>query len=79
MPREMQPQGPGRPDPPEFTPVPPGSSYEPAVMVLLTHGQNTVGPDPMEAAQMAASRGVKIFTVGFGTKDGEMIGFDGRQ
>lgn len=26
---------------------------------------------------MAADRGVKIFTVGFGTKDGEIIGFDG--
>lgn len=76
MPREMQPLGPGRPDPAEFTPVPPGS-YESAVMVLLTDGQNTVGPDPMETAQMAASRGVKIFTVGFGTKDGEIIGFEG--
>jgi len=32
-------------------------------MVLLTDGQNTVGPDPMDAAQMAANRGVKTFTV----------------
>jgi len=43
----------------------------------LTDGQNTVGIDPMDAAQMAASRGVKIFTVGFGTKEGETIGFEG--
>lgn len=76
MPRELQLPGPGRADPPEFTSVAPGS-YESAVMVLLTDGQNTAGPDPMEAAQMAANRGVKIFTVGFGTKDGEIIGFDG--
>jgi Ca-activated chloride channel family protein len=76
MPREMQPLGPGRADPAEFTPVAPGS-YESAVMVLLTDGQNTAGPDPMDAAQMAANRGVKIFTVGFGTKEGEIIGFEG--
>ncbi|HEX6361882.1 MAG TPA: VWA domain-containing protein [Albitalea sp.] len=57
-------------------PVPPGS-YSSAVIVLLTDGQNTIGPDPVDAAQMAASRGVKVFTVGFGTKDGEIVGFEG--
>jgi Ca-activated chloride channel family protein len=77
MPRAFQLDNPKRTDPPpEFTPVPPGS-YESAAIVLLTDGQNTVGPDPMDAAQMAASRGVKVFTVGFGTKDGEVIGFEG--
>lgn len=60
----------------EPAPVAPGS-YESGAIVLLTDGQNTVGTDPMEAAQMAASRGVKVFTVGFGTKEGETIGFDG--
>ena len=60
----------------EFKPVPPGS-YESAAIVLLTDGQNTTGPDPIAAAQMAADRGVKVFTVGFGTKDGEVIGFEG--
>jgi Ca-activated chloride channel family protein len=57
-------------------PVPPGS-YSSAVIVLLTDGQNTIGPDPLDAAQLAASRGVKVFTVGFGTKDGEIVGFEG--
>jgi len=57
-------------------PVPPGS-YASAVIVLLTDGQNTIGPDPVDAAQLAASRGVKVFTVGFGTKDGEIVGFEG--
>jgi Ca-activated chloride channel family protein len=47
------------------------------VIVLLTDGQNTIGPDPVDAAQLAASRGVKVFTVGFGTKDGEIVGFEG--
>jgi Ca-activated chloride channel homolog len=64
------------PDRKEFKPVAPGS-YGSAAIVLLTDGQNTSGPDPMTAAQMAADRGVKVFTVGFGTKDGEVIGFEG--
>ena len=77
MPRAMPPENPRRADPaPDFTPVPPGS-YESAAILLLTDGANTAGPDPMEAAQIAASRGVKVFTVGFGTKDGEVIGFEG--
>ena len=63
-------------DPAAGKPVPPGS-YSSAVIVLLTDGQNTIGPDPMDAAQMAASHGVKVFTVGFGTKDGEIVGFEG--
>jgi Ca-activated chloride channel family protein len=57
-------------------PVPPGS-YESAAIILLTDGQNTVGMPPMDAAQIAASRGVKIFTVGFGTKEGATISFEG--
>jgi Ca-activated chloride channel family protein len=31
----------------------------------------------MDAAKMAAERGIKIYTVGIGTKDGETIGFEG--
>ena len=60
----------------EFTPVPPGS-YPSAAIILLTDGQRTTGPDPMEAAKMAADRGVRVYTVGVGTKDGETIGFEG--
>jgi len=61
---------------PEFKPVPPGS-YRSAAIVLLTDGQRTTGPDSLEAARMAADRGVRVFTVGFGTKGGETIGFGG--
>jgi Ca-activated chloride channel family protein len=60
----------------EFKPVPPGS-YSSAAVILLTDGQRTTGPDPIDVAKMAAERGVKVFTVGFGTKDGEVIGFEG--
>ncbi|OYU97882.1 MAG: ABC transporter ATP-binding protein [Burkholderiales bacterium PBB5] len=59
-----------------FKPVEPGS-YGSAAVILLTDGQRTTGPDPMEAAKMAAERGVKVYTVGIGTKAGETIGFEG--
>ena len=59
-----------------FTPVEPGS-FGSAAVILLTDGQRTTGPDPLEAARMAAERGIKIFTVGIGTKAGEIIGFEG--
>ena len=49
-----------------FQPVAPGS-YTSGVIVLLSDGRRTTGPDPLDAARMAADRGVRIFTVGFGT------------
>lgn len=57
-------------------PVPPGS-FKSAAIILLTDGQSTTGPMPMDAAKMAADHGVKVYTVGFGTADGEIIGFEG--
>ncbi len=59
-----------------FTPVPAGS-YSSAAIIMLTDGQRTTGVDPLEAAKMAADRGVKVYTVGIGTVDGETIGFEG--
>jgi Ca-activated chloride channel homolog len=60
----------------ETKPVPPGS-YKSGVIVLLTDGQTTTGADPLEAAKEAANRGVRVFTVGFGTANGEIIGSEG--
>jgi Ca-activated chloride channel homolog len=57
-------------------PVAPGS-YQSAAIILLTDGQTTTGPDPIEAARMAAERDVRVFTVGIGTEKGEMIGAEG--
>jgi Ca-activated chloride channel family protein len=57
-------------------PVPPGS-FSSAAVVLLTDGQRTTGPDSLDAARMAAERGVRVFTVGIGTTSGEIIGFEG--
>jgi Ca-activated chloride channel family protein len=61
---------------PDFVPVEPGS-YGSGAIILLTDGQRTTGPDPMDAAKMAADRGVRVYAVGIGTKDGETIGFEG--
>lgn len=57
-------------------PVPPGS-YGSAVIILLTDGQTTAGPDPVESARIAADRGVRVYTVGVGTADGQVLGFEG--
>lgn len=62
--------------PKPFTPVPPGS-YSSGAIILLTDGRRTMGPDPIEAARMAADRGVRVYTVGFGTKEGGAVDFGG--
>ncbi|MCC7328394.1 MAG: VWA domain-containing protein [Burkholderiales bacterium] len=66
----------GKGEKPAVQPVPPGS-YNSAAIILLTDGQTTTGPDPIEAARMAAERGIRVFTVGVGTEKGEMIGAEG--
>jgi Ca-activated chloride channel family protein len=65
-----------KPEKPAFKPVPAGS-YTSAVIILLSDGQSNVGPDPIEASRMAAERGVRVYTVGFGTTEGEVIRFEG--
>jgi Ca-activated chloride channel family protein len=60
----------------EFKPVPPGSNGS-AAIILLTDGQRTTGPDALQAAKLVADRGIRVYTVGVGTKDGETIGFEG--
>jgi Ca-activated chloride channel family protein len=45
--------------------------YMPDIVVLLTDGVYTTGPPPLEAAQQAVDRGVRVYTIGFGTKEGQ--------
>jgi Ca-activated chloride channel family protein len=62
--------------------------YQPDIIVLLTDGANSEGPLPLNAAQQAADRQVRVYTIGFGTEDpGQMVctreqlgadAFDGR-
>lgn len=66
----------GAPAKSEQKPVPPGS-YKSAVIILLTDGQTTTGPDPVDAARLAAERGVRVFTVGVGTPDGQILTGEG--
>jgi Ca-activated chloride channel family protein len=46
-----------------------GKTY---AVVLLTDGQNITGVDPLDAARLAASLGVRVYTVGIGTADGQI-------
>ncbi len=58
-----------RPQPRPFTPVEPGS-HTSAAIILLTDGRRTTGIDTLEAARMAADRGVRVHVVGLGSPDG---------
>ena len=71
------PLGEGTPVQEEFKPVPAGSLTS-AVVILLTDGQTNMGADPIRAAKAAADRGVRVFTVGFGSEKGGIIEFEGR-
>lgn len=55
--------------PKQITPVPPGS-YDSAAIILLSDGRRTTGVDTLQAAQMAADRGVRVYVIGLGTVDG---------
>jgi Ca-activated chloride channel homolog len=52
--------------------VPPGG-YVPDIVVLLTDGVTTTGPAPLDVAQQAVARGVRVYTIGFGTENGGMM------
>jgi Ca-activated chloride channel homolog len=55
-------------------PMKPGS-YKGGVIILLSDGRRTTGPDPLDIAKIAAYHGVRVFTVGFGTREGGTIEF----
>jgi Ca-activated chloride channel family protein len=61
---------------PTPTPLPAGT-YSSAVIVLLTDGENTGPPDPFAAAQAAADRGVRIYTIGIGSPLGATLEVEG--
>ena len=53
----------------EPAPVPKGA-FAPDIIVLLTDGVNNAGPLPLDAARQAVDRGVRVYTIGFGTANG---------
>ncbi|MCW6009464.1 VWA domain-containing protein [Micromonospora sp. CPCC 205371] len=50
-------------------PAEPTGDFEPDTIVVLTDGRNTQGVDPLTAATEAASRRVRVYTIGFGTTE----------
>jgi len=55
-------------------PVAPGSDAD-AAIILLSDGQSNQGIDPLEAAEAAANLGVRVYTVGVGTREGADLSF----
>jgi Ca-activated chloride channel family protein len=53
--------------------------FSSAVVILLTDGENTESPDPLEIAQLAADAGVRIYPVGIGRPEGAVLELDGFQ
>ncbi len=45
----------------------PKGAYASDIVVVLTDGANTQGVEPLEAAKQAIDRGVRVYTIGFGT------------
>jgi Ca-activated chloride channel family protein len=67
---EVAPSDPGTGvDPPAPPPARPPGSYAPEIVVLLTDGANTTGVEPLDAAKSAAERGVRVYPIGFGTRN----------
>ncbi len=63
---------------PTITPTPlPEGTYTSAVIILLTDGENNQAPDPLEAAQVAADRGVRVYPIGIGSTAGTLLKVEG--
>jgi Ca-activated chloride channel family protein len=67
----------------------PGDAVEPrgqdlgfhgsAAVILLSDGENTAGPDPLDVADLASTAGVKIYPIGLGSPVGTVLDIDGFQ
>jgi Ca-activated chloride channel family protein len=53
--------------------------YGSASVILLSDGENTDGPDPQDAADLASTTGVRIYPVGLGSPAGSVLTIDGFQ
>lgn len=48
-----------------------------SAIVMLSDGENTGDPDPIEVAKLASTAGVKVFTIGVGSPDPTVLELDG--
>jgi Ca-activated chloride channel homolog len=61
-------------------PVGPDLGYHgSAAIVLLSDGENTDEPDPVEVADLASGAGVKVYPIGVGQPEGTVLQIDGFQ
>jgi Ca-activated chloride channel family protein len=58
------------------SPASPGSR-ESSVIVLLADGDSNMGPAPLEMAEVARLWGLRIYSIGIGTRDGAVLQSDG--
>ncbi|MCA9969700.1 MAG: VWA domain-containing protein [Anaerolineales bacterium] len=56
---------------------PPMPDLSSAVVILLTDGENTGPPEPLEMAQLAAEAGVRLYTIGVGSSEGAVLEIEG--
>jgi len=73
----------GRQATPAPTPAPAAGNSDqkppPASIVLVSDGESNVGPPPLDVAQEAVKAGVKVYTIGIGTKEGVNLNIQGRR
>jgi len=67
----------GDPTGPTPPPIAKGSDRT-ATIVLLSDGQNNQFPAPQQVIEDAASRGIRVYTVGVGSADGTVVRIQGR-
>jgi Ca-activated chloride channel homolog len=53
--------------------------YGSAAVILLSDGENTDGPDPVGAAELASTAGVQVYPIGLGSAEGTVLDIDGFQ
>jgi Ca-activated chloride channel homolog len=54
-------------------PAAPEEGFVPHIIVLLTDGASNAGPYPLAAAEQAVERGVRVYTIGFGTTNNNSV------
>jgi Ca-activated chloride channel family protein len=62
---------------PTPTPLPKGT-YEPAIIVLLSDGENNMDPSPLRIIDTVANRGIRVYTIGVGKPEGVVLRIEGR-
>lgn len=53
--------------------------YGSSAVVLLSDGENTTKPDPLQLAELASVAGVRVYPIGIGSPEGTVLEIDGFQ